>query len=109
MGIGIHNGMASYEDVRNAKADNEMGEAKASARVRDTRSVDRPVIDPTTPVAKTEYANMFGAGAATHGQRALLATMSKERGLNYDTTKPITVDEFNALLAELKKVPKAKQ
>jgi len=101
--------MASYEDVRNAKADNEMGEAKASARVRDTRSVDRPIIDPTTPVAKTEYANMVGPGAATHGQRALLATMSKERGLAYDTTKPITLDEFNALLAELKKVPKVKQ
>ena len=109
MGIGIHNGMASYEDVRNAKADNEMGEAKASARVRDTRSVDRPVIDPTTPVSKTQYANMVGPDPATHGQRALLATMSKERGLAYDTTKPITLDEFNALLAELKKVPKAKQ
>ena len=109
MGIGIHNGMASYEDVRNAKADNEMGEAKASARVRDTRSVDRPVIDPTTPVSKTQYANMVGPDPATHGQRALLATMSKERGLAYDTTKPITLDEFNALLAELKKVPKVKQ
>ena len=109
MGIGIHNGMASYEDVRNAKADNEMGEAITSARVRDTRSVDRPVIDPTTPVAKTQYANMVGPDPATHGQRALLATMSKERGLTYDTTKPITLDEFNALLAELKKVPKAKQ
>ena len=116
MGIGIHNGMASYEDVRNAKADNEMGEAKASARVRDTRSVDRPVIDPTTPVGKItytntvgQYANMVGPDPATHGQRALLATMSKERGLAYDTTKPITLDEFNALLAELKKVPKVKQ
>ena len=108
MGIGIHNGMASYEDVRNAKADNEMGEAKASARVRDTRSVDRPVIDSTTPVAKIQYANMVGPDPATHGQRALLATMSKERGLAYDTTKAITLDEFNALLAELKKVPKAK-
>lgn len=116
MGIGIHNGMASYEDVRNAKADNEMGAAKASARVRDTRSVDRPVIDPTTPVGKVtytnavgQYANMVGPDPATHGQRALLATMSKERGLAYDTTKPITLDEFNALLAELKKVPKVKQ